>query len=200
MLVQWDSFWMMGTSPVSETKCSLVLGIPDDEWSRRSTSFRGRTLPNVHSGFWPALLGRLAPSWPWVDSASNRNEYQESFWGVERGRCVRLTDSPHCVSRLSRYVENVSQPYGPPRSATGIALLSFLLLFYGNNFTFRAVRGMICLCEVGAACRLLLVLFVLCFTLWGGTWNMEGVLPNSTALQSWSWIRQWGGSDVYSLS
>jgi len=31
---------------------------------------------------------------PGVDSASNRNEYQEYFLGVKSGRCVRLTILP----------------------------------------------------------------------------------------------------------
>ena len=31
---------------------------------------------------------------PEVDSASNRNEYQEYFLGVKGGRYVRLTTSP----------------------------------------------------------------------------------------------------------
>ena len=31
---------------------------------------------------------------PGVDSASNRNEYQEYFLGVKSGRCVRLTTLP----------------------------------------------------------------------------------------------------------
>jgi hypothetical protein len=59
--------------------------------------------------------------WPWgLDSASNRNEYQESSCGW----CVGRTTLLPSMSRLFRQcgILNISQPYRPPRPVTGIAL------------------------------------------------------------------------------
>jgi hypothetical protein len=42
-----------------------------------------------------------------VDSASNRNEYQESFSRVKVGLGVRLTPPYEYMSRLSRKCENL---------------------------------------------------------------------------------------------
>jgi hypothetical protein len=111
---------------VAQIKMSLKPGKQLEEVSlHKSISL----LPIMSKLFETAMLKILHPS-PGVDSASNRNEYQESSWGVKRGRRVRMRTLPPSVSRLSRRCGSLdlSHPYGPSRPVTGIALL--LLTFY----------------------------------------------------------------------
>jgi hypothetical protein len=71
-----------------------------------------------------------------VDSASNRNEYQESSWGVKGGRRVRLTDLALSVSQLFRKSGSLdlSQPYGHPWPVTGITLLFFTFIYWPQYY------------------------------------------------------------------
>jgi hypothetical protein len=50
---------------------------------------------------------------PWVDSDSNRNEYQESSWGVNGGRRIRLTTLLTSVSQMYRENLGTSISHNP---------------------------------------------------------------------------------------
>jgi len=60
---------------------------------------------------------------PGVDSASNRNEYQEHFLWVKSGRCVRLTSlPPFCSVGMKSGSLNFLEPSGPVQACNGTAL------------------------------------------------------------------------------
>ena len=63
---------------------------------------------------------------PGVDSASNRNEYQEHFLGGKGGRCVRLTTLPPSCAVVMRFWNlNFLEPSGP---VMGLIYLFLMIL------------------------------------------------------------------------
>jgi hypothetical protein len=66
--------------------------------------------------------------WPWGDSASNRNEYQEYLLGGKGGQCIGLTTlPPSCADCLEIWE---SQPPGTVRPCPGLKWDSFTFLPY----------------------------------------------------------------------
>ena len=67
---------------------------------------------------------------PGVDSAFNRNEYQEYFLGGKGGRCVGLTTLPFQVPIvLKSGSPNLLEPSGPVQACNGIVLLYLLYIY-----------------------------------------------------------------------
>jgi len=81
-------------------------------------------IPASVSGFLIDIKSFRLHYGPGVDSASNRNEYQEYFLGGKGGRCVRMTTYHHPVP-LSRYLGTLTSwnPLGPSGTVTGLLYL-----------------------------------------------------------------------------
>ena len=63
---------------------------------------------------------------PGVDTASNRNEYQEYFLGGKGGRCLRLTTlPPYCAIVTKSGNLNFLEPSGPLQACNGTAFYQF---------------------------------------------------------------------------
>ena len=81
------------------------------------------SIPAGVSGYFIDIKSFRSHYGPGVDSASNRNEYQEYFLGVKSGRCVRLTTlPPSCAVVTKSGSLNFLEPSGPLQACNGTAL------------------------------------------------------------------------------
>ena len=72
------------------------------------------SIPAGVNGYFIDIKSFLSHYGPEVDSASNRNEYQEYFLGVKSGRSVRLTTlPPSCAVVAKSGSLNFVEPSGP---------------------------------------------------------------------------------------
>jgi hypothetical protein len=93
LLVEENSYFFFRVFPSSHSEYPLHSALNDLLLKHIKFSFKLSFPLNFHI---------LFPHGPRVDKASNRNEYQESSWGVKGGRHVMLTLSQASISRLSR--------------------------------------------------------------------------------------------------
>jgi len=82
----------------------------------------GRWIPGGVIGFFIDMKSFRSHYGPRVDSASNRNEYQEQFLGGKGGRCVRLTTlPPSCAFVMKSGNLNFLEPSWPLQTCNGTA-------------------------------------------------------------------------------
>jgi hypothetical protein len=94
------------TSSVKGARCSIA------DWGTMPQAGRSRIRFLMSLDF---LLELILPAvlWSEDESASNRNEYQESSWGVKGDRGLWLATSPPSISRLSRKTVGASTSHRP---------------------------------------------------------------------------------------
>ena len=81
------------------------------------------SIPAGVSGFFIDIISFRSHYGPAVDSASNRNEYQEYFMGGKVGRCVRLTNFPPSCDVVTKSGSlNFLEPSGPLQACNRTAL------------------------------------------------------------------------------
>jgi hypothetical protein len=83
---------------------------------------------------WKFFIDKLPPAalWPWVDSAINRNEYQEYFLGVKAaGAYGWQSCHVHVSTVLKSGSLNLLEPWGPVQACIGVAF-PFMPFFLSN--------------------------------------------------------------------
>jgi len=104
-----------------------TLGTAVAQWLRCCATNRkiAGSIPAGVNGFFIDIKSFRSHYGPGVDSASNRNEYQEYFLGVKGGRYVRLTTLPPSWAVVTKSGSlNFLEPSGPVQACNGTALPS----------------------------------------------------------------------------
>jgi len=108
-------FRLMGTAVAQWLRCCAT-----------NRKFAG-SIPAGISGIFIDIKSFRSHYGPGVDSASNRNEYQEYFLGGKGGRCVRLTTlPPPCAVVTKSGNLNFLEPSGPVQACNGTDLPLYL--------------------------------------------------------------------------
>ena len=103
----------------------MYKGTAAAQWLRCCTTSRkvAGSIPAGASGFFIDIKSFRSHYDPVVDSASNRNEYQEYFLGGKGDRCVRLTTlPPSCAVVMKSGNLNFLEPSGPLQACNGTSL------------------------------------------------------------------------------
>ena len=83
------------------------------------------SIPTDVNGFFIDTKSFRSRYGPGIDSASNRNEYQEYFLGDKGGRCVRMTTLPPSCAVVTKSGNlNFLEPSGHRQACNGTALPS----------------------------------------------------------------------------
>ena len=110
-----------------------ILGTAVAQWLRCCATNRKvvGSIPAGVNGFFIDIKSFPSHCGPGVDSASNRNEYQEYLLGVKSGQCVGLTTSPPSCAVVTKGNLNFLEPSGPVQACNGTALpLPFYLFVF----------------------------------------------------------------------
>ena len=113
------------------------------QWLRRCATNRkvAGSIPAGINGFFIDIKSFRSHYGPGVDSASNRNVYQEYFLGGKGGRCVRLTTlPPSCVVTKSGNLSFL-ETSGPVQACNGTGLPFFIYMYKGKVIPLQARCG-----------------------------------------------------------